>query len=33
LAALLSGTYKPKPDERVGILMCGANVKLDSIQA
>ncbi|MEM9220960.1 MAG: threonine/serine dehydratase [Pseudomonadota bacterium] len=25
-AALLSGAYKPAPDERVGVLLCGANV-------
>jgi threonine dehydratase len=33
LAALLSGHYKPEPNERVGVLMCGANVVLDSIKA
>jgi threonine dehydratase len=26
LAALTSGAYKPKPDERIGVLLCGANV-------
>jgi len=26
LAALLSGAYKPKADERVGVLVCGGNV-------
>jgi threonine dehydratase len=26
LAALLSGAYSPKPGERIGILICGANV-------
>ncbi|MHB1217884.1 MAG: threonine/serine dehydratase [Alphaproteobacteria bacterium] len=26
LAALLSGAYKPKTDERVGVLVCGGNV-------
>jgi threonine dehydratase len=26
LAALLSGTYKPKSGERVGVLVCGGNV-------
>ncbi|WP_229426608.1 threonine/serine dehydratase [Microvirga alba] len=34
LAALTSGAYKPKPGERVGVLLCGANVelaKLDSV--
>ena len=25
LAALLSGRYRPAPDERVGVLLCGAN--------
>lgn len=25
LAALLSGAYRPQPDERVGVLLCGAN--------
>jgi threonine dehydratase len=24
-AALLSGAYVPHPDERVGVLLCGAN--------
>jgi threonine dehydratase len=24
-AALLSGRYQPQPDERVGVLVCGAN--------
>ena len=24
-AALLSGRYKPQPDERVGVLVCGGN--------
>jgi threonine dehydratase len=33
LAALLSGRYKPEPNERVGVLMCGANVVMDSIKA
>jgi len=28
LAALLSGAYKPRPGERVGVLLCGANVDL-----
>jgi threonine dehydratase len=25
LAALLSGRYRPRPDEHVGVLICGAN--------
>ena len=25
LAALLSGSYRPEPEERVGVLLCGAN--------
>jgi threonine dehydratase len=28
LAALTSGAYKPRPGERVGVLLCGANVDL-----
>jgi threonine dehydratase len=28
LAALISGAYKPEPGERVGVLLCGANVDL-----
>lgn len=28
LAALLSGAYRPRPGERVGVLVCGANVDL-----
>ncbi len=28
LAALISGAYRPAPDERVGVLLCGANVDL-----
>src|SRR3954471_1249245 len=28
LAALASGVYRPRPGERVGILLCGANVEL-----
>ncbi len=31
LAALMSGVYKPKPGERVGILICGANTELSTI--
>ena len=30
-AALLSGAYRPKPGERVGVLICGANVDLATI--
>ena len=33
LAALISGSYKPVPGERVGVLLCGANVGLDSVPA
>jgi threonine dehydratase len=25
MAALLSGAYHPQPNERVGVLLCGAN--------
>lgn len=28
LAALLSGAYRPAPGERIGVLLCGANVEL-----
>ncbi|MEO1091793.1 MAG: threonine/serine dehydratase [Pseudomonadota bacterium] len=31
LAALLSGAYKPVPDERVGVLICGGNADLQSL--
>jgi threonine dehydratase len=31
LAALISGAYRPRPGERVGILLCGANVDLASL--
>lgn len=31
LAALLSGGYRPAADERVGVLLCGANVDLGSL--
>jgi threonine dehydratase len=31
LAALISGAYKPQPDERVGVLLCGANVDLSKL--
>jgi threonine dehydratase len=29
LAALISGLYRPAPGERVGVVICGANVDLD----
>jgi threonine dehydratase len=32
LAALVAGAYRPAPGERVGVLMCGANVDLASIE-
>ena len=32
LAALLSGAYRPKAGERVGVLLCGANVDLASLK-
>lgn len=32
LAALMSGVYVPAPDEHVGVLVCGGNVALDSLQ-
>lgn len=32
-AALLCGAYRPAPGERVGILLCGANVDLDKLAA
>ena len=28
-AALLSGAYKPRKDERVGVVVCGANTSMD----
>jgi threonine dehydratase len=31
LAALISGAYRPKPGERVGVLLCGANVDLGKL--
>jgi threonine dehydratase len=31
MAALLSGAYRPKPGERVGVLLCGANVELSKL--
>lgn len=33
LAALLSGAYKPAAGERVGVLLCGANVDLEKLAA
>jgi threonine dehydratase len=33
LAALVAGAYRPSPGERVGVLLCGANVELDKINA
>ena len=30
-AALASGAYKPEPDERVGVLLCGANTHAVSL--
>ncbi|MCB5174650.1 MULTISPECIES: threonine/serine dehydratase [Microvirga] len=31
LAALVSGAYRPAPGERVGVLLCGANVELQRL--
>ena len=31
LAALVSGAYRPRPGERVGVLLCGANVDLGKL--
>jgi threonine dehydratase len=31
LGALISGRYKPKPGETVGVLLCGANVELGKL--
>jgi len=31
LSALVSGAYRPKPGERVGVLLCGANVELSRL--
>ena len=31
LAALVSGAYRPQPGERVGVLLCGANVDLATL--
>src|ERR1700742_4339046 len=33
LAALTSGAYTPRPDEKVGVLLCGANVDLAKLAA
>jgi threonine dehydratase len=33
LAAVLSGVYRPTAGERVGILLCGANVDLERLAA
>lgn len=33
LAALLCGAYRPAPGERVGVLVCGGNVALESLAA
>ncbi len=32
-AALVGGAYRPAPDERVGVLLCGANVDLAGLDA
>jgi threonine dehydratase len=29
-AALFSGVYKPRPGERVGVVLCGSNADLAS---
>jgi len=29
-AALLSGVYRPERDERIGVLVCGANADLSA---
>jgi len=31
LAALVSGAYKPHADEKIGVLLCGANVELSKL--
>lgn len=31
LAALHSGAYRPAPGERIGVLLCGANVELSRL--
>jgi threonine dehydratase len=33
LAALISGRYQPRADEKVGVLLCGANVELGKLAA
>ncbi len=33
LAALRSGAYRPAPDERVGVLVCGGNLDLEKLAA
>ncbi|MNL77989.1 threonine dehydratase [compost metagenome] len=33
LGALISGAYKPAPGERLGVLVCGANVDLTKLAA
>ena len=33
LAALMCGAYKPRKDEKVGVLLCGANVELSKLAA
>ena len=33
LAALICGSYKPRADEKVGVLLCGANVELTKLAA
>jgi threonine dehydratase len=33
LAALLAGSYKPAKDERVGVIVCGANTPLDTFRS
>ncbi|WP_373236428.1 threonine/serine dehydratase [Cohaesibacter celericrescens] len=30
-AALLSGAYKPAPNERVGVILCGSNIELEKL--
>jgi len=32
LAALLTGAYRPEKDERVGVILCGANTTLDAFR-
>ena len=32
LAALVAGAYRPRPGERVGVLLCGGNVDLGKLQ-